>query len=329
MSTTKILITGITGQDGIFLSSLLLKKQEDLKIFGISRSGKNNEFYKKLHNENKKFDENKIDIINLDLLNLKEVERLLADLKVDRIVNLSGPSSVYNSFQKTEEYKNTIIIQFNNLIEGCIKTKNFPSFFQASSSEMFSSSAPIPLNENSKMKPRSPYSEAKYILHNKVDELRESYDWNIKSGVMFNHESEYRSENFLVMKVINTVLNIYNDIDSELTVGSLEYKREWSYAYDIAKAIDLVINEVNPVDYVIGSGSGNTILDMIKCVFEYFNLDYQNYVKVDSTLLRDGDPIQIVSDPSLIYKNLGWKTEVSFQSMLNKIIEFKLKSKSN
>lgn len=328
MSTTKILITGITGQDGIFLTSHLLKKEDNLKIFGISRSKKNNNFYKNLYNSIGKYDENKLNLIKLDLLNQNEVEQLLIDLEVDKIVNLSGPSSVYNSFYNTEEYKNIIINQFDNLVNSCKSINTFPTFFQASSSEMFSNSAPGPLNEHSKMKPRSPYAEAKYVLHSKVHELKNSNDWNIKSGVMFNHESEYRQDNFLVMKVITTVIDIYDQKTSELIVGSLEYKRDWSYAHDIVNAIDLIINEINPVDYVIGSGAGNTILDMVKYVFEYFNLDYLDYVKVDNTLLRDGDPIEIVSDPSLIYNNLGWKAEVNFQNMLAKIIEFKLKSKS-
>jgi GDPmannose 4,6-dehydratase len=235
---------------------------------------------------------------------------------------------VYNSFQNPEDYKNIIINQFNNLVNGCKASNTFPTFFQASSSEMFSNSAQIPFSEHSKMEPRSPYSEAKSALHSKVYELRNNNDWNIKSGVMFNHESEYRLENFLVMKIINTVIDIYSQKTSELIVGSLEYKRDWSYAYDIVKAINLIIDETNPVDYVIGSGTGNTILDMIKYVFEYFNLDYQEYIKVDNTLLREGDPIEIVSDPSLIYNNLGWKTEVTFQNMLVKIIEFKLKTRS-
>ena len=328
MSKTKILITGITGQDGIFLTSHLLKREDNLKIFGISRSEKNNIFYKNLNDITGKYNENNLKLIKLDLLNQNDVEKLLIDLKVDKIINLSGPSSVYNSFQDPEDYKNIIINQFNNLVNGCKASNTFPTFFQASSSEMFSNSAQIPLSEHSKMEPRSPYSEAKSALHSKVYELRNNNDWNIKSGVMFNHESEYRLENFLVMKIINTVIDIYSQKTSELIVGSLEYKRDWSYAYDIVKAINLIIDETNPVDYVIGSGTGNTILDMIKYVFEYFNLDYQEYIKVDNTLLREGDPIEIVSDPSLIYNNLGWKTEVTFQNMLVKIIEFKLKTRS-
>lgn len=328
MSKTKILITGITGQDGIFLTSHLLKREDNLKIFGISRSEKNNFFYKNLNDITGKYNENNLKLIKLDLLNQNDVKKLLIDLKVDKIINLSGPSSVYNSFQNPEDYKNIIINQFNNLVNGCIASNTFPTFFQASSSEMFSNSAQIPLSEHSKMEPRSPYSEAKSALHSKVYELRNNNDWNIKSGVMFNHESEYRLENFLVMKIINTVIDIYSQKTSELIVGSLEYKRDWSYAYDIVKAINLIIDETNPVDYVIGSGTGNTILDMIKYVFEYFNLDYQEYIKVDNTLLREGDPIEIVSDPSLIYNNLGWKTEVTFQNMLVKIIEFKLKTRS-
>jgi GDPmannose 4,6-dehydratase len=328
MSKTKILITGITGQDGIFLTSHLLKREDNLKIFGISRSEKNNIFYKNLNDITGKYNENNLKLIKLDLLNQNDVEKLLIDLKVDKIINLSGPSSVYNSFQNPEDYKNIIINQFNNLVNGCKASNTFPTFFQASSSEMFSNSAQIPLSEHSKMEPRSPYSEAKSALHSKVYELRNNNDWNIKSGVMFNHESEYRLENFLVMKIINTVIDIYSQKTSELIVGSLEYKRDWSYAYDIVKAINLIIDETNPVDYVIGSGTGNTILDMIKYVFEYFNLDYQEYIKVDNTLLREGDPIEIVSDPTLIYNNLGWKTEVTFQNMLVKIIEFKLKTRS-
>ena len=328
MSKTKILITGITGQDGIFLTSHLLKREDNLKIFGISRSEKNNIFYKNLNDITGKYNENNLKLIKLDLLNQNDVEKLLIDLKVDKIINLSGPSSVYNSFQNPEDYKNIIINQFNNLVNGCKASNTFPTFFQASSSEMFSNSAQIPLSEHSKMEPRSPYSEAKSALHSKVYELRNNNGWNIKSGVMFNHESEYRLENFLVMKIINTVIDIYSQKTSELIVGSLEYKRDWSYAYDIVKAINLIIDETNPVDYVIGSGTGNTILDMIKYVFEYFNLDYQEYIKVDNTLLREGDPIEIVSDPSLIYNNLGWKTEVTFQNMLVKIIEFKLKTRS-
>ena len=329
MSKTKVLITGITGQDGIFLTSHLLKNEDNLKVFGISRSEKNNNFYKNLNDITGEYDENNLKLIKLDLLNQSDVERLLIDLKVDKIINLSGPSSVYNSFQNSDDYKNIIVNQFNNLVNGCKASHTFPTFFQASSSEMFSTSEHIPLNEYSKMEPRSPYSEAKHALHSKVYELRKSNDWNIKSGVMFNHESEYRLENFLVMKVINTVIDIYNQKTSELIIGSLEYKRDWSYAHDIVKAINLIINENNPVDYVIGSGTGNTILDMIKHVFSYFNLDYQEYIKIDNTLLRDGDPIEIVSDPSLIYNNLGWKTEVTFQNMLVKIIEFKLKTRSN
>ena len=209
MSKTKILITGITGQDGIFLTSHLLKREDNLKIFGISRSEKNNIFYKNLNDITGKYNENNLKLIKLDLLNQNDVEKLLIDLKVDKIINLSGPSSVYNSFQNPEDYKNIIINQFNNLVNGCKASNTFPTFFQASSSEMFSNSAQIPLSEHSKMEPRSPYSEAKSALHSKVYELRNNNDWNIKSGVMFNHESEYRLENFLVIKIINSKAGKY------------------------------------------------------------------------------------------------------------------------
>ena len=176
------------------------------------------------------------------------------------------------------------------------------------------------------MKPRSPYAEAKYTLHNRVIELRNDMNWNIKSGIMFNHESEFRANEFLIMKIINTVIDIKESNATELTIGSLDHSRDWSYAMDIAEAIGLILFDDNPVDYVIGSGEGNTIRNLIEIVSNYFDIDYKSFTKVDENLLRDGDPSNIVSNPSLIRKNLGWETRTSFESMVKKIINYRLKS---
>ena len=329
MSLTKILITGITGQDGLLLSKHLLKKQENIKIFGVSRSLQNNTFLKKLEYNMGKYNTKNIKLISVDLSNRTEVEKIIKDLGVNIIVNLSGPSSVYNSFENSSSYKNLIINQFENLINGCLAAKFLPTFFQASTSEMFSKNANLPLNENSIMEPRSPYAEAKHLLHKKVTSLKVKYEWNIKSGIMFNHESEFRSDNFLIMKVINTAIEIVNNKTKKLSVGSLDYKRDWSHASDIVKAIDLMINQNEPIDYVIGSGKSNSILNLINYVFQYFDLDYKEFIEIDNSLLRKNDPIEIVSDPNLIFNNLNWKNEINFYQMLEKIIEYKIRINNN
>ena len=325
MSSSKILITGISGQDGIFLSSYLLKKEEDIQIFGVTRS-KDEDFYNNLKKVSGEFDSKNIKLVNLDLYNKNEIKSFLSDTQIDKIAHLSGPSSVYKSFLDPENYKNLIIDQFHNLTNACIEINLQPNFFQASSSEMFSNNAEIPLSEKSLMKPRSPYAEAKYSLHNKVLDLKNNRNWNIKSGIMFNHESEFRSNEFLIMKIINTVIEIKNAGSSELTVGSLDYFRDWSYAMDIAEGIGDILFEDVPVDYVIGSGKGNSIRDLIEIVSNYFGLDYKNFIKVDPSLLREGDPTNIVADPSLIKENLSWGAKTSFEVMIKKIIESKLKS---
>ena len=248
-------------------------------------------FLNNLKKVNDKFEPQNIKLINLNLYNKDELKSFFSETTIDKIAHLSGSSSVYRSFTDPENYKKLIIDQFDNLATACIENNFQPTFFQAGSSEMFSSKAALPLSETSEMKPRSPYAEAKYTLHNKVIELRNDMNWNIKSGIMFNHESEFRANEFLIMKIINTVIDIKESNATELIIGSLDHSRDWSYAMDIAEAICLILFEDDPVDYVIGSGEGNTIRNLIEIVSNYFDIDYKSFTKVDENLLRDGDPL--------------------------------------
>ena len=137
---------------------------------------------------------------------------------------------------------------------------------------------------------------------------------------MFNHESEFRPNEFLIMKIIDAAISIKNGSTEKLTLGSLEYSRDWTYASDITDAVIEIINEMEPVDYVIGSGTSHSILDIVKIVFQYFDLEFDNYLEIDNTLLRKGDPIHIQSDPKLIFKRLNWKAKLSLEAMIEKII---------
>ena len=318
-----ILITGISGQDGIFLTNSLFNKNENIVIHGTSRN-KNEEFIikqlKKIETKNLQ----NLKIYNLDLEDKNKVENLVTKVKPNRIFNLSGPSSVYDSFNEPQQTENTILTIFNNLIDVLISKDMKCNFFQASSSEMFTTNLEGKIDESSKLEPNSPYAKAKVSNHNKVLDLVNEYEWNITSGIMFNHESEFREKNYLTSKIINTAFEIYKKRSDKLIIGSLDYVRDWSFAGDIMDAASILAFNNAKGPYVLGSGNGRSIRDLVQVVFSYFNLDWEKYVLVDNSLLRSGDPEIKISDPSKIFNEFGWKTKVSFEDLIERCIEKKL-----
>ena len=144
---------------------------------------------------------------------------------------------------------------------------------------------------------------------------------------MFNHESEFRSNEFLIMKIISEAINIKNNKSSNLVLGSLDYIRDWSYAGDIVEAMYLIVNHGKSYDYVLGSGVGTSIKEIVNYIFEYFNLDWQNYLIIDKELLRDNDPIKVVSNPAKIKSELNWQNKIDIYNLLDKCIESRLNQK--
>jgi len=320
MTDRKVLITGITGQDGIFLTSELLKQDKNIKIFGISRNA-NKKFYENLTAVGVKNFSN-VNIHNLDLTDLNSVKKYISDLQPTEIYNLSGPSSVYESILNSDYYKTTINTIFDNLIDACISAGMTPRFFQACSSEMFSSENILPLNEGSVFNPRSPYSEAKYTVYKKTNDLRKNGDWNIKSGIMFNHESEFRNDDYLFIKIINSAKSIKDNKADTLELGSLEMVRDWSFAGDVASAIYLINNSDYLENFVIGSGRGVTIEYVVETIFDYYDLEYNTFVKVNKSLLREGDPLRIISDPKSLINKLGWNPQYNIDDLIERLIKY-------
>jgi len=315
----KILITGISGQDGLFLTNHLINKYEKLEIIGTSRQNNHSIFYKNLLSlglENR----GGVSVYQIDLNDYNIVNNLISDFKPHYVYNLTGPSSVYESFNNAEN-KKIITNIFDNLTSALIKSNNFARFFQASSSEMFSPDCNEKLNENSEFLPNSPYALAKLDNHNKVISLNKKYDWNIYSGITFNHESEFRKKNYLIMKIITAAWKIKNNKGSNLTIGSLDYMRDWSHAQDIVVAINLLTEKGASPDYVIGSGKGKKIKDILDYVFQKYNLDWTDFVQIDKNLLRDGDSKKIISDPRKIKNELNWETKITFEQMLDRCID--------
>lgn len=312
----KIFITGITGQDGIFISKFFEKNFVKYEIIGTSRS-----FNKQTFENKARQNFRNLKIINIDLLNYTEVNKFITDFKPKAVLNLTGPSSVYNSLIN-KSHKDEITKIFDNVTNSLIENKNFCNFFQASTSEMFgSNSEDGKYSESNNFSPNSPYAHGKLKNHKKVLQLRNEYNWNIFSGIMFNHESEFRSSEYLFMKVINTAIKIKNNEANKLTVGSLDICRDWSYAEEVAKGIFEITFNGTSYDYVLGSGEGSTIRDLINIVFDYFDLDFDKYVKIDQKLLRKNDPEKIISNPLKIKTDLGWSTNLNFEEIVIKIIE--------
>ena len=147
---------------------------------------------------------------------------------------------------------------------------------------------------------------------------------NISSGILFNHESEFRDDNYLIMKIINTAINLNDGLEDTLSIGSMDVVRDWSFAGDIADAIINIALDNKPEDYVIGSGIGHSINQMVSQVFSYFDLDYTKHTIVDDSLLREGDPEVIISNPNKIKTKFRWNNKVSFEELINRCINFKL-----
>lgn len=317
----KILITGITGQDGIFLTKHLLSKNANVEIIGISRNSDTSNFLK-FAKISSLANHQKLILRNINLLKLNEVSNFIKDFSPDYLFNLSGPSSVYESL-KDPRISEEIKLIFNNLTSSLIEQRNFCRFFQASSSEMYGNNEIKYLNEDVNFSPNSPYAMAKLENHKMVKSLNEKYSWNIYSGIMFNHESEYRKDSYLFMKIINSAYEIKLGNQKSLTLGSLDVIRDWSYAGDIAKGIYQLTTSGKFNNYVLGSGTGTSIKEVVKIVFELFELDYKSYIRVDENLLRPNDPKSIISDPQRIEKEIGWKTTKNIEYIINKIIDNK------
>ncbi len=318
-----ILITGITGQDGIFLTDLIIKKETKSNIVGISRSSSNKNFFKKLNYLNN-LSKNNISLVNLELNNPSEVANFIGDFKPDFVYNLTGPSSPSESIKNPETYKSIENI-FENLTKALIKSENYCNFFQASSSEMYAENKDS-LDEDSEYLPKSPYAIYKYKNHLKIQNLKKKFDWNIYSGIMFNHESEFRDSKYLIMSLINSAIQISNGQKNSFKVGSLDYIRDWSFAGDVAEAIYKITNFGNESNYVIGSGNGHTIAKMIEILFSQLELNYEEYIKIDKSLIRKGDPIRIVSNPSRLINELSWKPKLSFEELVERCLSYRLKN---
>ncbi len=318
-----ILITGITGQDGVFITEKILSLNKETNIYGFTRGNRRDVFFKNINFINKNLPTSNIHLINHNILDFEVVDKVIKDTRPMQIFNLSGPSSVYDSYIDPVKTDFEIYTIFNNLLNSIIKNKLDTFMYQASSSEMFGTNSGT-LDEESKFNPLSPYAKSKLKVHNEIQKIRNLENVKISSGIMFNHESEFRNNNYLIMKIILKALSIKNNEEGFLKLGSLRYERDWSYAKDISEAMYLIAENELSEDYVIGSGKTHSIKDVVEFVFNYLKIDWENKVIIDKELLRKNDPVIVGSNPRKIELHTNWKPKVTFEEMLYKCITYKL-----
>jgi len=313
------LITGVTGQDGSYLTDLLLSK--GYKVVGIKRRTSlisTDRIDHVLDHEDKVLD------FYLQYGNMNDsgcMHRVLLEHQPDEIYNLAAQSHVRVSFETPEETAEVVAMGTLRLLEAARNVCPQAKIYQASSSEMFGDNPENPQSETTRLMPASPYACAKVFAHNICRNYREGYGMHISSGILFNHESPRRGETFVTRKITIAAARIKLGLQDKLYLGNLEAKRDWGFAGDYVEAMWLMLQQENPDDYVIATGETFTVRQFLQEVFNHADLDVTKYVEIDERLFRPQEVPLLLGDPSKAKEKLGWKPEVKFKDLARMMYE--------
>ena len=312
------LITGITGQDGSYLADFLLEKGYD--VVGMVRRSSTITFERIEHIQ---------DVITLeqgDLHDQSSLVDLLERYQPDEIYNLAAQSFVPTSWNQPVLTGEVTALGVTRLLEAMRLVTPKARFYQASSSEMFGKVMEVPQTENTPFYPRSPYGVAKVYSHWITVNYRESYNLFAVSGILFNHESPRRGLEFVTHKITHGVARIKKGLSKELRRGNLDSRRDWGYAGDYVKAMWLMLQQEKPDDYVIGTGSTNSVREFCEIAFGHVGLNYKDYVVQDPRFYRPAEVDLLVSDPTKAREALGWQPTVDFESLVKMMVDADLKA---
>ena len=308
------LITGISGQDGAYLSKLLLNN--GYKIIGIVRSHSDSDL-KGLHYlgiaENIKIEE-------CDLSDFSHVIKIIDQYQPDEIYNLAAQSSVSLSFKQPIGTFSFNTISVFNLLEAVKMVNSKIRFYQASSSEMFGSINHLPITEDAEFHPKSPYAISKAAAHWICVNYKESYGMYVCCGILFNHESYLRSKNFFLKKVLQEAIEIKDGKRDILEVGNLDIKRDFGYAPKFVEAMYMMMQKEKPANYLISSGKSVSLRDIVHLVFEKLNID-KTKIKISEELYRPAEIENIYGNPEKAKKELGWKYDMSIENIIDVLLK--------
>ena len=325
----RALITGITGQDGSYLSELLLDR--GYEVHGIIRrtstfnTDRIDHIYEDPHAEGAR-----LFLHYGDLNDGTTLRRILEDVKPTEIYNLGAQSHVRVSFDAPEYTVDTVGTGTLRLLEAVRdyqqRTGIEVRFYQAGSSEMFGLVQAVPQSETTPFYPRSPYACAKVFSHWITVNYRESYKLFACNGILFNHESPRRGETFVTRKITRALARIVAGQQQKLYLGNLDAKRDWGYAKDYVQAMWLMLQQEKPDDYVVATGETHSIREFLDVAFTYVNLDWHDYVVFDERYLRPAEVELLIGDPAKAKQKLGWEPSVTFEQLVNLMVEADLKA---
>lgn len=297
----KALICGVSGQDGAYLAQFLLEK--GYSVVGTSRDAMVSSFSSLRLLGIKE----QVETVSMSINDFRSVLDTLLKHQPDEIYNLSGQTSVGLSFEQPVETMESIAVGTLNLLEA-IRFLNYPTkFYNAGSGECFGDTGDEPADEETPFRPRSPYAVAKSSAHWLVDNYRQAYGVFACTGILFNHESPLRPERFVTQKIVRTAARIAQGTKEQLHLGNISIQRDWGWAPDYVDAMWRMLNAEEASDYVIATGRTVSLEYFIKNVFEYFDLNWQDCVEIDKTLLRPTDILMGRANPAKAEKYLGWR----------------------
>lgn len=317
-SSPSALITGITGQDGSFLAELLLQK--GYKVTGMIRGEEGAPLGCSEHLRGQ------IQLVRGDLLEPETLHGALARVRPREIYHLAAPSFVPASWERPGETIRAIAGSCAAILEAVREIDRDTRVFVACSGAIFGEAPESPQREDTPCRPTSPYAIAKLAGHELVGALRAHDGLHASSGIAFNHESERRPERFVTRRVTRAAAAISLGLQQELTLGSLDAVRDWSFAGDIVEAAWLMLQQDQPADYVLASGVPHTVAELARTAFACLDLDIERHLRVDAARVRASEPTPSIGDPSRAREQLGWRARMSFEQLVQRMVQADLQA---
>ena len=315
----KALITGITGQDGAYLSEFLLSK--NYEVHGIVRRSSSFNTGRIDHLISKHASDDKLQLYYSDLLDSSSITNLINKIQPDEVYNLGAQSHVAVSFQNPILTTQLGTLGSITILETIKHLDKKVKFYQASSSEMFGGTSKELLDENSLFDPKSPYGASKVFAHDITKIYRDSYNVFGVNGILFNHESPLRGETFVTRKISKAVGRIAAGIQSKLTLGNLDASRDWGYAKDYIEGMWLMMQYDYPEDWVLATGVTKTVREFAEEAFKHVNLNWEDYVITSEKYFRPNEVDYLLGDSSKARKELNWKPSVDFKGLVKIMVE--------
>jgi len=317
------LITGITGQDGSYLAELLLEK--GYTVHGIVRRTSNLLRSRIEHlRRDEKIYGRRLFLHYGDLSDSATLSRIVADVQPMELYHLAGQSHVGVSFEIPESTCEEGGMATLRLLEIVRSQPQSLRFYHASSSEIFGNASEIPQTESTPLRPTSPYGCAKAFATQLARVYRESYGLFVCNGILYNHESPRRGENFVTRKIARAAARIARNLDSELVLGNMESQRDWGRAKDYVQAMWLMLQHETADDYVVATGETHSVGEFVQAAFAVVALPWEKYVKHDPSFDRPTEPRRLVGNADKIRKTLGWKPDGTFPQLVREMVEAEL-----